>query len=130
MNKLQQLRENLAPIKVLYVEDEQDLREQTLIFLKKIFMHVDSETNGKDGLASFKKKDYDIVITDLKMPKMNGHEMIKRIQELDNRCTIIIMTASDGNTDATQTISYLHKPVIFTEFIDILESLQEKILLK
>ncbi|MEA3373518.1 MAG: response regulator [Campylobacterota bacterium] len=129
MSKLQQLQESMGALKVLYVEDEEGVREQTLIFLKKIFKNIDSASNGEEGLERFKEKAYDLVISDLKMPKMNGREMLRQIHELDKDAVLIVMTASDSNMDASETVSdaYLKKPVMFMDFVEVLESMKERL---
>ncbi|MEA3522885.1 MAG: response regulator [Campylobacterota bacterium] len=130
MNKLQQLREDFSNIKVLYVEDEEGVREETLIFLKRIFTHIISAVNGEEGLDFFKKDSYHLVITDLKMPKMNGRDMLDKIHTLNKDTVTIVMTASDSNIDFTQTAcnAYLNKPVMFMDFIEALESLRNKLI--
>lgn len=132
MSDLKQIRENMKSIRILYAEDEEVVREQTLQFLKKIFQNVDIAENGLEGLELFKKNHYDLVITDLKMPKMNGRDMLNQIHEIDKDVVLIVMTASDSNIDATQTASdaYLYKPISFVEFIDALSHLQERLLKK
>ena len=68
----------LANLKVLYVEDEEFHREQLGIFLKRRVGKLYLAENGKDGLNKFKEFNPDIVITDLKMPEMDGIEMSQK----------------------------------------------------
>jgi YesN/AraC family two-component response regulator len=130
MNKLQQLYEDLATVNVLYVEDEEEVRIMTLDFFKNIFANIDTASNGEEGLKLFKEKSYSLVISDLKMPKMNGREMLGKIREVDKDTVLIIMTASDSDQDATEIVcdAYMYKPVKFLEFIASLEPLKNKIL--
>jgi DNA-binding response OmpR family regulator len=132
MNKLQQLQNDLATANVLYVEDEEEVRVMTLAFFNNIFTNIDSAANGEEGLELFKKKPYALVITDLNMPKIDGRDMLKQIRELDKDTVLIIMTASDSDTDASEIVcdAYMNKPVKFLEFIEKLEPLKEKILHK
>ncbi len=129
MNKLQQLREDLSSLNVLYVEDEEGVREETLIFLKRIFKNITSAVNGQEGLDFFKKNKYELVITDLKMPKMNGRDMLDAIHNLNKETILMVMTASDSDIDVTETVcdAYLNKPVMFMEFVEKLESLKSKL---
>ena len=86
-------------LKVLYVEDEDFHREQLGIFLKRRFGKLYLAENGFIGFEKFKETSPDIVITDLKMPEMDGIELTKRIREIDKDCAIIITTAfSDVET--------------------------------
>ena len=132
MNRLQKLHDDLAGINVLYVEDEDEVRVMTIDFLNNIFTNIDSASNGREGLNLFREKPYSIVITDIKMPKMGGREMLNEIRELDKDAVLIVMTASDSDTDASEIIcdAYMNKPVKFMEFIEALEPLMDKILHK
>ena len=63
------------------------------------------------------------------MPKMNGREMLKQIHELNKETVLIVVTASDSNIDVSETVCdfYLNKPVMFMEFVEALESLEDKL---
>lgn len=130
MGNFQELREKLHSINVLYVEDEKSVREETLRFLQKIFTNVESAVNGEDGLALFNKGNYQLVISDLKMPKMGGREMMSKIREFDKDVVLVVMSAADSKIDITSVIcdAYVYKPVIFVDFLKTLESLSDKIL--
>jgi len=93
-------------LNLLYVEDDLVLRESTELLLKKFFKSIDLAENGEDGLNLYKNKKYDIVITDIMMPKMNGREMSKLIKELNPQQAIIVMSAYEDSK-------------YFLEFIDI-----------
>ena len=129
MSNLKQIRDNLAHVKVLYVEDEEQVREMTVSFFEKIFTQVDSAVDGQDGLNLFKENKYDLVISDLKMPKMDGRTMLAQIKELDKDVVLFVMTASDSNIDASSTVCdvYMHKPIELQDFIEAIEPLQEKL---
>ena len=130
MNKLKELQSELSNIQVLYVEDEIEVREATMNFLKKIFSNIDSANDGESGLKAFKEKAYALVITDLKMPKMNGKEMLEEIRSLNKDTVLMVMTASDSNQDATETVcdSYMKKPTMLMDFLEELDSLKNQIL--
>jgi YesN/AraC family two-component response regulator len=68
---------------VLLVDDEEEIREGMKTLLKKFFNNVDIAVNGQDGLSKYIKNNYDIVITDLTMPKMNGIELMNKIKNLN-----------------------------------------------
>ena len=129
MSQLQQIRKDLSHLNVLYVEDEDQVREMTIEFLKKIFLRVDSAVDGQEGLDMFKEDKYDLVITDLKMPRMDGRTMLRNIKELDKDVVLFVMTASDSNIDASTTVCdvYMNKPIQINKFIKALEPIQERL---
>ncbi|ACM92872.1 ggdef domain protein [Nautilia profundicola AmH] len=85
--------EYLKKLTCLYVEDDENIRESFLIILNKIFKEVFVAKNGKEGLELFKKHSPDIILSDIKMPIMDGLEMSKEIKALDPDAYIILLTA-------------------------------------
>ena len=70
------LREKL-PLRLLYVEDEPVIRLPMLEMMSRWVDDIIVATDGLEGLEAFRQTGADIVITDLKMPRMNGLEMIR-----------------------------------------------------
>ncbi len=83
----------LAGLNVLYVEDEPVLREEITTFLKRRVKHVIVAENGKIGLEKFATHPVDFIITDLKMPVLDGIEMSREIRKTNSNIPIIITTA-------------------------------------
>ena len=79
--------------RVLYIEDELELRNAVGTYLRKIFNYVDTAESGQSGLKKFQENNYDIVITDILMPHMNGLEMAAKIKVLAPEQEIIIISA-------------------------------------
>ena len=129
MTNLKEMRESFVHTNVLYVEDEIEVNKMTVKFLEKIFTHVDSAVDGQEGLEFFIKNKYDLVITDLKMPRMGGREMLKKIKELDKDVVLFVMTASDSHVDISTTIcdAYLNKPMVISDFIAALSPLEDRL---
>ena len=100
------LRNMGKDIKILYVEDDDLVLEQIKKVLKKVFKHVDSAKNAKEGLALYKAKRYDIVITDIEMPQMSGIEMIKIILKLKEDQIIVVTSAYNDTNNLTKLIEY------------------------
>ena len=80
-------------IKILYVEDEPDLRERIRIVLEMYFTQVIAASNGKEGLELFANHLPDIVVSDIKMPVMDGLELAKRIRKITPETPVILTTA-------------------------------------
>jgi len=115
-----------SKITILYVEDESSIRDSLVpilkFFSKELYLGVD----GEDGLEKFKEHKPDLVISDIKMPKMNGIDMVKAIKEIDKKQHILFTTAHSENSFFMDAIDshvdgYILKPID----LDILE---EKIL--
>lgn len=103
-------------LRVLYVEDDLSMRESVQSILEQFFKYIDYAVDGIDGLVHYKKNQYDIVITDITMPRMNGIEMIKKIHEIDPEQKIIAMSANDESETLIKLIQngvngFLLKPV-------------------
>jgi len=82
---------------LLYVEDDILLAESTYETLKQFFNSVHVSHNGQEGLDAYKDASYDIVLTDIMMPKLDGKEMSKKIKELNPQQSIIVMSAHEDS---------------------------------
>ncbi|WP_457592990.1 diguanylate cyclase [Hydrogenimonas sp.] len=102
MQQLQKL-----PIKVVYVEDDETILEETAGFLQNYVEKLYIAKNGKEGLDLFIDKGPDAVITDFDMPVMSGLEMIKQIKERRPETPIFVTTAFEDDTlHLTRAIEY------------------------
>lgn len=129
---LENIREKSKELSILYVEDEQELRQQMETFLGKVFINLESAVDGKDGLDKYLKGHHDIVITDIQMPKMNGVELIKKIKEENKEQEIILISAyteSDYLDEAVRfgVSSYIIKPGDFGEILTVLQKSVDKV---
>jgi PAS domain S-box-containing protein len=108
----------LKNITLLYVEDDELIREQTNKILTKLFKKVFCGYDGENGLALFKEhqNEIDIIVTDINMPHLNGLQMIEQVNKLQNSIPTIVTTA---HTDSNYLINaidlnvdkYLSKPI-------------------
>ena len=81
------------PKRILIVDDEESMRDTMEIMLKKEGFDVGSAESGAKALERIGQEDYDLVITDLKMPGMSGIELIEQLIEQSPGISIIVMTA-------------------------------------
>jgi len=128
MNEIQALRENVKDLKVLFIDDERDVRHGTSMFLRKFFDDVVVCADGQEGLGTFlKERDFDVVITDVLMPVMDGIEMAKEIRKIDSGLFIIFLTASRGvnNLDKDLSNMTLQKPLSFDDMVLVMQKLEE-----
>ncbi|OHD57101.1 MAG: hypothetical protein A2Y33_09255 [Spirochaetes bacterium GWF1_51_8] len=114
----------LSRIDILLVEDEPLVRESMERILKRRVREIYSAPNGEEGLALFKEKNPDIVITDIRMPVMDGLEMIKEIKKL-RKVPIIITTGYNDEEFLIEAIElgidrYIKKPISQNRLVDSL----------
>jgi putative two-component system response regulator len=108
--------EFLRPLSVLYVEDEEEVRSALAKYLRRRFHRVDVAENGALGLDLFHADGYDVVITDVKMPVMDGLEMARRIKAQHEEVPVIVVTAYNETDYFLRAIEigvdrYVKKPV-------------------
>lgn len=95
MYAIKDLHKYSHDLNVLYVEDDENLRNETETLFKMLFKNIDTAEDGSIGLQKFNDNFYDLVISDVNMPKMNGIEMSKKIREVNSEQKIIIVSAHD-----------------------------------
>jgi len=117
---------------ILYVEDDDGIRNQLVKFLEYFSTKLITAKDGQEGLELYKKYLPDIVISDIKMPKMNGIEMVKLIKNINPKQYIIFTTAhSESNyfLDALdmQVYAYILKPINLDQLEIKIETIRESI---
>ncbi|WP_294967100.1 response regulator [Sulfurimonas sp.] len=90
LNLLKQLAKNIT---LLYVEDDEKLRISVEKYLRKFFPKLSTAQNGQEALELYRKNQYDIVITDIEMPFMNGIDMAREIKDINPSQEIILISA-------------------------------------
>ncbi|MDH4943596.1 response regulator [Sulfurimonas sp. C5] len=90
---LVKLKKYASLCSVLYVEDDKYTREKTETFLKKFFNDIVVAQDGEDALEKYKSRDYDIIITDLFLPQIDGLELISFIKEKNNEQHVVVTSA-------------------------------------
>ncbi|MBW1644640.1 MAG: response regulator, partial [Deltaproteobacteria bacterium] len=91
--------------KILLIDDEEDIIRVLSMSLKSDGYDVVSALSGKEGLDVFKKESPDIILTDIKMPGMDGIEVLKKVKEINSETEVIIIT---GHGDIDTAIEALH----------------------
>lgn len=132
---------NLAA-KVLLIEDEPEVRESYIDMLSMLGYEVDSADNGVNGLEKLQKDNYDIVITDLNMPVMNGLETLRQIKKKDIDTEVIVVTGfatienaigamKQGAFDyITKPVSIEHVKIVLSKCIQKIQARRENSQLK
>jgi len=123
----------LKKVKLLFVEDDDIQRNELSMFLKRRLEKVYVAKNGEEGFEKYNTLKPDIVLTDLRMPKVDGLELVKKIREKNRLIPIIIVTAMNDKETILKSIdsgitNYIVKPVDTNELLDILSSAVKTIL--
>lgn len=122
-------------ISILYVEDEQVTRSAVARMLKRRVLTVYEAENGREGLDLYKQHSPDVVISDIRMPVMDGMEMSKEIKALDKNSKIILTTAHSDASILINSIEvgidkYIMKPLDMASLFSSVEKCAENILLE
>jgi two-component system, NtrC family, response regulator len=120
---------------VLLIEDEKKIRELLSRILEIEGYKVFSSEDGKGGLEILTKYDIKVVITDVKLPDINGIELLEKIKGFNSSIEVIVLTAYGNITDAVKAIKsgafdYLRKGEDDDKIIFVLSRAFEKIRLK
>ncbi len=132
LNKIKELQALAKNYKVLYVEDDLDIQRSMRDYLSKFFLEVVSASNGKEGLDAYSQGDFDLVVTDLSMPVMNGIEMIKAIKKIDAEQLVLVTSAHSESEYMSGAIEagidgYVIKPFNFEQLNKELFKVVEKL---
>lgn len=133
---LRKLTEFSKSLRVLYVEDNQEAREQTLKMLRNLCLEVEVAKDGYEGLNKFSTNpDIDLIVTDINMPYMSGIEMCEEIRKIDQDIPLIILSAHNDAEYFIDTIrlgvdGYILKPVDTNQLLSTLFKSIEKLKLR
>lgn len=121
----------MEPVKILLVDDDEGICDSLAKILTKKGYHVDPFISGEKALKSIGKSTYDILLTDLKMPGINGIELLKKAREIDPKLGVIIMTGFGEITSYLEAMDlgaaeYLNKPIKSHELELIIKKLSKK----
>lgn len=105
-----------CPLKILIVDDDASIRDMLSIVLKKEGFTIDTAENGRTFLGKIKKNPYDLVISDIKMPDINGIELLKKIKQVNPQIPVIMITAYASTNDAVLAMKYGAEDYIIKPF--------------
>ena len=88
----------MQPEKVLIVDDEENMRHLLAVILDKEGYKIDEAKDGKDALGQLDRNEFDFILTDIRMPKMNGMDFLDELKKRNSDALCIVMSAY-GNVD-------------------------------
>ena len=108
-------------MRILIVEDEADLRTALARALRDEGYAVDAADNGEDGLFNAESTDYDAIVLDVMMPRMDGWEVLKRLRK-SKKTPVLMLTARDQSRDRVRGLDtgaddYVVKPFDLHELL-------------
>lgn len=109
-------------MRVLLVEDYEPLRKSITQGLREAGFAVDAVADGEEGLWYAESSEYDVIVLDLMLPKVDGLTVLRRLRAQRNRAHILVLTAKDTLNDRVQGLNlgaddYLVKPFAFAELL-------------
>lgn len=112
----------MEEIKVLLIEDEKKIADSISKGLKELDYHVETAYDGKIGLRLFESGSYNLVITDINLPGINGYDLCKIIRNQNKHIPVIMLTAFSNTEDKIEGFDsgaddYIVKPFEFKELV-------------
>lgn len=109
-------------MKILIAEDDRELRQLFYHVLIRSGYSVKGVSNGKEALEELEKEYYDLIISDIMMPVMDGYELVRRIRSSGSTIPILMITAKEAFDDMRQgflsgTDDYMVKPINVNEMV-------------
>ena len=125
MNIRELLKSEASQLNVLYAEDELETQKKVSQIFELFFKDVCCAENGEVALEKYKSGVYDLLITDLTMPKMDGISLIKEVKKITPHQRVIVITAHNNNENLLDTIDlqvdgFLLKPIGMDKLITLL----------
>lgn len=120
------MKDNKYPYSILFIEDEEAIRNNYVNYLRRYFENVHEAKDGIEAYTLYLKHKPQILIVDINMPKMNGIELLQKIREKDHQVKSIILTAHTDTEFLLQAselklTKYLVKPVTRAELKEALD---------
>ncbi len=109
-------------LKILIAEDDRELRQLFSHVLIKNGYNVKGVSNGKEALEALDREYYDLIISDIMMPVMDGYEFVRLLRDTGSTTPVMMITAKDAFDDMRKgflsgTDDYMVKPVNVNEMV-------------
>ncbi|QWI14829.1 response regulator transcription factor [Bacillus wiedmannii] len=122
----------MKDIRILIADDDKEIRNLLKIYLERELYMVDTAVNGEEALQLFNQNNYNLVILDLMMPKVDGIEVCRKLRDKTN-VPILMLTAKDQEIDKILGLSigaddYITKPFSIHEVVARVKALMRRFL--
>lgn len=120
-------------LRVLYAEDEVEMRESTAELLNRRFEYLEVAVDGADAYERLTHSAFDLLITDIRMPRMDGLELIYKIKEIGIKTRCLIISAHNDTEFLMKAIEfgvegYILKPIVRQRLVNEIERLANVII--
>lgn len=114
----------MSPARVLVVDDNRDMADGIAMLLREVPLEVTTAYSGRAALAHLEKQEYAVVVTDVRMPRYDGHQLLDRIRERWPRTQVVLLTAYGSIDSAVAAMKrgasdYLTKPFDNRDLIEV-----------
>lgn len=120
----------MKDIRILIADDDKEIRDLLKRYLERELYMVDTAINGEEALCLFNQNNYNLVILDLMMPKVDGIEVCRKLRDTTN-IPILMLTAKDHEVDKILSLSigaddYITKPFSIHEVVARVKALMRR----
>src|SRR4030095_11431857 len=114
--------------RILIVDDEPDIAQVLKMGLEDNGFSVDAYNDPLDAISNFKAGSYDLLLIDIKMPKMNGFELYKKLHQIDEKAKICFITAYELYYDEFKRVfpkikvqCFIRKPISINNLASVIK---------
>jgi DNA-binding NtrC family response regulator len=116
---------------ILIIDDEKSIRKTITEILTYEGYKIDEAVDGEEGLRKFREKNFDLVICDIKMPKLDGIEFLEKAREINDEVPIIIISGHGNIETAVEAVKkgaydYISKPPDLNRMLITLRNAMDK----
>ena len=113
-------------MKILYVDDDPNMLKMVELFMRKSKYELSSAINGRSALKLLEKNKYDIIITDIQMPELDGLSLIDEIKKQKIKSPIVVVSAFGQDSMSQKALKkgaarILDKPFESKQLFDVIE---------
>ncbi|MDD5067689.1 MAG: response regulator, partial [bacterium] len=117
--------------RILVIDDEKGLRDMLKYELESRGYAIDAAANGDDGLELIRRKEFDVVIADIKMPGMNGLQLLEKIKKINPDMDVVMITGFGTMDTVIECIrkgasDYINKPFTMNELNIVLDRISKQ----
>ncbi|MFA6472892.1 MAG: response regulator [Candidatus Latescibacterota bacterium] len=116
---------------ILVVDDEKNIRLTLVQALEALDLEIDTAINGEEALSKLKERFFKIILLDLKLPGMDGMEVLRRVRKMYPECRVVIISAHGTIESAVEAlklgaVDFIEKPFVPKEIRELVSKVIER----